>query len=104
MRKLHSQGVVPTKQAYGTKSKMGTQHSDAIKALVEKGGDVQTGSLKKSAVIGKTKPPPPTKAGPGDGPTQRQMAMVLNRGYTSVSISRSRHSASYKALVEDLRR
>ena len=43
MRRLHSQGVVPTKQAFGTKSQAGSQHSDAMKAFQAEGKEVQTG-------------------------------------------------------------
>ena len=44
MRKLHAAGVVSAKQAFGTKSKTGTQHAEAIKALAQRGGHVQVGA------------------------------------------------------------
>jgi len=83
LRKLHGKGVVPTKLAFGTQSKEGTQHADAMKAFMGKeGASVSTGFAKKPPNIGPAKASvlrAKEAAGEG-GPTQRQKAMEALQG------------------------
>jgi len=80
MRRLHGKGVVPTKQAFGTKSKDGTQHSNAIKAFQSNLGaeTVSVGYMKKSSLPASG--PKPAAKQASDGPTQRQLAMERLQG------------------------
>jgi hypothetical protein len=85
LRKLHGKGVVPTKLAYGTKSSAGTQHSESMRALMQKAGtELSVGGLKKSELSGGrgsvSGRPEPAPAGLERGPSQRQMAMQALQG------------------------
>ena len=49
LRKLHGKGVVPTKLAFGTQSKEGTQHADAMKAFMGKEVRLRCGTNRRRA-------------------------------------------------------
>lgn len=57
MRKLNAKGVVSTKQAFGVKSSVGSQHSAALAAFEAQGKDVKVGFAHKSSLGGSARSP-----------------------------------------------